>query len=551
MNADDPGYDGEVRAAAPQNDDERRKFWADKIKKEQEKERNRQHLIADLIEAEFRRVNKGVEISDDIRKVIQIYSSLAHGVLYGPINVLVVMSGRRGSAWTLPGTINSWGTRGGKLSVTTDLLDCGLEYVKPEYLDIVEDSGEREAKVKYPVSFGFGVKTSEGIDLATIGGEFIFQFDIEKSYIDELEAIRSKSATLMAIMEVKVASSLPSNIKQEEGVTSVFESQQKIDAPKSPVYSPASPIYSPTSPAYIPTSPPYAPSSPAYSPSLSFEGDTSPPYVPTCQAYSPVSPPYSPTSPVIPTSPIWSPASPTSLDEHHMKVNSVTDQSNCAANCLHGFPPSQKMSVVEPFLKQFWNKYVKEEDDDFTLEQRIQAAIDITGKRYWRIWNKSNDLHAIISILLHNGTRDARKGFLPNARAIAAITCFFEQWISISSNSQSQCDWYFAKIHELYHADEHTLVSYFRNRIPCCCLDDKHKGVRPIIKMGICCNPQCSLPDRKLEREAMESCEQCRLAHYCSRHCQKKDWKRHKGACLRVSAKVNVRNVRVAQVQSA
>ncbi len=74
-------------------------------------------------------------------------------------------------------------------------------------------------------------------------------------------------------------------------------------------------------------------------------------------------------------------------------------------------------------------------------------------------------------------------------------------------------------------------MSCFRNRIPCSCLDDKHKEVMSISKMGICCNPRCSLPDRKLERSAMESCEQCRLVHYYSRNCQKKHWKSHKDAC--------------------
>ena len=507
MNADDAEYCGEVRAAVPQNDDERRKFWAEKVKKE----RNRRDLISNLIEAEFRRVNKGVEITDGIREELNFGSRKAHEVLYGCCHVLVVMPDRGDKAWTIPGTIRCWDTKGGLLEVELQTWGyfCSnydwLQYVKPEHLDHVtykEDSGERDEE--YTVSFGFrrGIKY------------FRFQFDLQKSCIDELEAIRSKSDALMAIMEVKVASPRCPNTKQDEAVTSVMESQQKIDAPASP----------------------------AYSPSLSIGQATSP-------AYSPESPPYSSTRPVFPTSPIWSPAGPTSPDEHRRKVNSETDQSSCAEICLHGFPSSQELSVVEPFLKLFWNKFVEKEDDDLALEQRFQVAIDITCIRYWSIWGKCNDLHVIISILLHNGTQDTRKGILPNARAIAAVTCFFEQWIAIFSDSQ--CDWYFAKIHELFNADEHTLVNYFRNRIPCSCLDDKHKEVRPIIKMGICCNPQCSLPDRKLERAAMESCEQCRLAHYCSRHCQKKDWKRHKDACLHVSSKVNVRNAQLAQAQSA
>ena len=442
MNADGAEYCGEVRAAKPQNDDERRKFWADKIKKE----RNLRHLIADLIEAEFRRVNKGVKITYRIREEIKLDSIRAHGFFYGYCQVLIE-SNRSDDAYTLPGTIYDWGTnRWGDLLVELGYSNV-QQYFKPEHLEM---SGIRrqftiwDNKEKYTVSFNFGV-----------GKGSRFQFDLEKSCIDELEAIRSKSAALTAIMEVKVASSHCPNIKQEEA----------------------------------------------------------------------------------------------SLEEAANSKDVVTSAfQSQPENCLHGFPPSQELSGVKPFLKLFWSKFVEKEDDDVTLEQRFQVAIDITCIRYWSMWG-SDDLQMITSILLHNGTRDTRKGFLPNARAIAAITCFFEQWIAISSNSQ--CDWYFAKIHELFNADEHTLVNYFRNRIPCSCLDDKHKEVRPIIKMGICCNPQCSLPGRKLERAAMESCEQCRLAHYCSRHCQKKDWKRHKDACLHVSSKVNVRNAQLAQAQSA
>eukprot|EP00984_Skeletonema_dohrnii_P008859 scaffold3301_cov141-Skeletonema_dohrnii-CCMP3373.AAC.3 len=125
----------------------------------------------------------------------------------------------------------------------------------------------------------------------------------------------------------------------------------------------------------------------------------------------------------------------------------------------------------------------------------------------------------------------------------AAITNFFEQWVAISAH-KSQFGWQWGRVYEFYNADEHTLVSYFRNRIDCNCLDDKdkHKEVRSIEKTGICCNcnPLCPLPERKLERDATMSCDHCKLVTYCSLACQKNDWKRHKQPCLDCVAKKGV-----------
>ena len=86
------------------------------------------------------------------------------------------------------------------------------------------------------------------------------------------------------------------------------------------------------------------------------------------------------------------------------------------------------------------------------------------------------------------------------------------------------------KMNELYDADEHTLVIFFRKRIPCKCLDEKYEVVKSIAKVGLCANPKCSLPDRKAARNKMY-CTQCRLENYCSRECQVADWKIHKEYC--------------------
>ncbi|KAK1741559.1 hypothetical protein QTG54_008037 [Skeletonema marinoi] len=228
----------------------------------------------------------------------------------------------------------------------------------------------------------------------------------------------------------------------------------------------------------------------------------------------------------------------------------LMEQTSCAVTCVHGLSTSQDCSVAHEFLKSFCKECKLKADDGIALEQCIQAAIDVTYASNHRIWSNSNYMEIAISLMLYDGTKDILNGDLSNARGIAGVTNFLEQWVAISAH-KTQYDWYWPKIHELCKADQHSLVSFFRNRISCKCLDEKHREVRSIKKMGICCNPRCSLPERKLERSGMQSCEQCRHVHYCSRNCQKNDWKRHKEACLGVAAKINVFDAQVAPCQLA
>eukprot|EP00984_Skeletonema_dohrnii_P004367 scaffold1560_cov146-Skeletonema_dohrnii-CCMP3373.AAC.2 len=73
-----------------------------------------------------------------------------------------------------------------------------------------------------------------------------------------------------------------------------------------------------------------------------------------------------------------------------------------------------------------------------------------------------------------------------SARISASFVYLFEQWNSPVKVVNG------AKHEELKYADKHTLVSFFRSRIPCKCLDEKYKEVKNITKMGICANLGCS-----------------------------------------------------------
>lgn len=94
--------------------------------------------------------------------------------------------------------------------------------------------------------------------------------------------------------------------------------------------------------------------------------------------------------------------------------------------------------------------------------------------------------------------------------------------------------------------DQHTLVKYLRENIPCSCLDEKYKQVKSITKMGNCFNKDCP-KGGKVKRSTMLFCTRCRLVNYCSSACQKANWQVHKVDCdahIAAKAKLNSKEVK-------
>ena len=453
----------EAASAAQQDDEARRKFWEVKIKKES----GRRRLISDLIAKEFRRVNAGVDITDDIKENISRNSRWAHHALYGYCSVVLLGPDRGDGAWSLSGTIHNWDIWGGEYLEVELGGALGSWCAKLEDIHAVKWPahvyGKQVLATKYTVAFGYKGGTAEG------GEDISFQFDLKRSYVDKVQKKYFKSAALQELRVERDTSTNCLDVKQEERIeeAAITEDGGRLAA----------------------------------------------------------------------------------ANQEQLQIKSSMEDTGYKGNCLHGYF-GENHTNIEQFVALFCNECWLKTHESIALEQCIQAAIDSTRQSHGGIWSNSNDMEIAISSTLFAGTEGILNGRVQNARVLAAIANFFEQWVAISSH-KTQYDWYWPKIHELYNADEHTLVSYFRNRISCHCLDDKHKEVRSITKMGICCNPLCPRPERKLERSAMESCEQCRHVHYCSRKCQKNDWKRHKEACLGVAAKINVLDAQVAQCQSA
>ncbi len=149
------------------------------------------------------------------------------------------------------------------------------------------------------------------------------------------------------------------------------------------------------------------------------------------------------------------------------------------------------------------------------VRQAFLTAYHATKDEYADVYDSK--LEAVVSILLSGGTQCILDGYLlvnGEAKLYATFASFFEEWIAIDvRKTKATVGW--AKIVELCGADEHTLVSYYRKRIPCSCLDEKYKEVKSVKKMGFCYNLlNCSHPDGRVERSKMLCCTRCGEANY-------------------------------------
>jgi hypothetical protein len=165
------------------------------------------------------------------------------------------------------------------------------------------------------------------------------------------------------------------------------------------------------------------------------------------------------------------------------------------------------------------------------LNHKMIAAYHATRDEYVDVWNSQAAMKFISLHLLSAGTDCLLEGDTKAASHHASIAYCFDQHVACNlRKDRPTMNW--PKMNELYFdPDEHTLVSFFKKRISCSCLDDMYEQVKSVKKLGICYNINCPLPDRKAERKIMTPCLLCRRVNYCSRECQEDNWQLHKKYC--------------------
>ncbi len=198
--------------------------------------------------------------------------------------------------------------------------------------------------------------------------------------------------------------------------------------------------------------------------------------------------------------------------------------------CKHSKPVEDldMLSQTYEFALVFTDAY--NEAGGVLLNHKIRAAYHST-KKYVDVWNSEAALQFISVHLMNIGVDCLLEGNCKAASHYASIVYCLEQHVACNiRNDRPTINW--PKINELYFdPDEHTLLSFFKKRISCSCLDDMYEQVKSVKKLGICYNVNCPLPDRKAIRSFTKCCSRCRRVNYCSRECQEDNWRLHKIFC--------------------
>jgi hypothetical protein len=197
-------------------------------------------------------------------------------------------------------------------------------------------------------------------------------------------------------------------------------------------------------------------------------------------------------------------------------------------HCWHGYPPlpTGEEDICRDFIGDFITAFISQDVvDEFVTAHRV------TGEKYADVY--ASKLDSVISMLLASGTKMILGGNNKQAQMNAMLTCYFEEWVAVQVHETKAVP-NRAKINELRFADDRTLVSFYRKRIPCSCLDERYEEVKSVKKMGCCYNPNCIHAFGTVERRKMLFCTRCGEANYCSVECQRADWKTHRVRCNKI-----------------
>jgi len=203
---------------------------------------------------------------------------------------------------------------------------------------------------------------------------------------------------------------------------------------------------------------------------------------------------------------------------------------------LIGHIPQSVLSLQEPYTALMDERCKRLSSLAEQEEISEEVVLDGSGLmftllvKFPEIFEEAGHLKWIISHFVSEGTKCLLRGEVQTARGNAYFANFFEQTLAVMTEGKMINT---PKLTKLWYSDEHTLCSYFRNRIPCNCLQKIYKEVKSVTKTDMCWNIECTQPNRyEVDSRSMMFCSHCRQACYCSSECQEMDWPtRHKINC--------------------
>ena len=196
--------------------------------------------------------------------------------------------------------------------------------------------------------------------------------------------------------------------------------------------------------------------------------------------------------------------------------------------CDHGTDatliPSSSNHPVAKLMNSF--------EDEIELSPNGYTIRSLVGAAFYgneEVWDNELLRKHTIDLFVRIGTNMCNARNSPaNTRLFAAIVVVLENYTGDINETFIAVD---GKVRDLTGGDDNCVsrdvVRFFRKRIPCKCLDQRYSCAKETPKLG-----ECKTCEKQMERSHLQLCSKCKVAQYCCRDCQVKDWPVHKMDCL-------------------
>ena len=191
--------------------------------------------------------------------------------------------------------------------------------------------------------------------------------------------------------------------------------------------------------------------------------------------------------------------------------------------CNHGRPQISSLGEDGYHFASFCHSILREEEVqvELTLSNlEYIFALTMSSGKYSNLFKDTEKMRLVLAFLSAEGTSAYLEGDADKAAGRAAMVMAFEDTEVFDEG----------RLMELLHpasggSREHSIRNFFTAQIPCSCLDQSESR-------ALC--HKCKRVDRS---NLLLQCSACFNVSYCSKECQRADWKSHKKSCKRTNPK--------------